>query len=347
MKAATLVEPRRIEVRDVPLPEPGPSDVLVKLEGCGVCASNLPPWQGRDWFSYPHEPGQLGHEGWGRIARLGREVEHDAVGQPLAEGDRVAMLSNHAYAEFDVANAMSLVKLPNADPGAETGSAAETSGLGDGTPFPGEPLGCAVNIFERSHVEAGQTVAILGIGFLGALLVQMCKEAGATVIAISRREYSLEVAQQAGADHLIEWGDDMWAVVARVAELTAGVGGYGEVSGWCDRVIECTGKQPALDLLGQIAAVRARCVLAGFHQDGPRTIDLQLWNWRGLDIINAHERDPHRYTGGIHAAARRVAGGTLHPNPLYTHRFPLDQLDRALQLTENRPEGFVKALIDL
>ena len=67
-----------------------------------------------------------------------------------------------------------------------------------GEPFPGEPLGCAMNIFRRSGIEAGQTVAIVGIGFLGAILTRLAADAGARVIAISRRPFSLEVARAHG-----------------------------------------------------------------------------------------------------------------------------------------------------
>ena len=77
----------------VPLPEPGPLDVRVRLEGSGVCASNLPAWQGQPWFAYPLEPGALGHEGWGRVDALGPGV----IG--LAGGARVAGLFSRSYAE--------------------------------------------------------------------------------------------------------------------------------------------------------------------------------------------------------------------------------------------------------
>src|SRR4051812_3917911 len=96
MRAAVVVQPRQVEVREVPLPQPAPDEVRVRLEGCGVCASNLPPWEGREWFTYPMEPGGLGHEGWGRVDALGAAVSG------LSIGDRVAMLSGHAYAEYDV-----------------------------------------------------------------------------------------------------------------------------------------------------------------------------------------------------------------------------------------------------
>ena len=67
----------------------------------------------------------------------------------------------------------------------------------------------------------------------------------------------------------------------------------------------------------------------------------------GLDVINAHERDPAIYVRGIRDAVDAVASGRLDPQPLYTHRFPLDRLDEALNATRDRPDGFLKALVML
>ncbi|HVH13000.1 MAG TPA: alcohol dehydrogenase catalytic domain-containing protein, partial [Longimicrobium sp.] len=65
VRALRLAGPRRTETVEVPLPEPGPGEVRIRLEGCGVCASNLVPWEGAPWMEYPTPPGGLGHEGWG------------------------------------------------------------------------------------------------------------------------------------------------------------------------------------------------------------------------------------------------------------------------------------------
>ena len=315
MRAARLAGPGTVVMDEVPLPEPGPGQVRVRLEGCGVCASNLAPWGGAEWMSYPTAPGALGHEGWGVVDALGAGVEG------LAPGDRVAALSYAAYAEYDVADASAVVKLPPAL---------------DGRPFPGEPLGCAINVFRRSDVRAGQTVAIVGVGFLGALLTRLAEDAGARVIAISRRPFSLDVARRMGAAETIPM-DGHRAVVERVKALTGGV--------LADRVIEAVGKQWPLDLAGEITRERGRLVIAGYHQDGPRQVNMQLWNWRGLDVINAHERDPRVYVQGIRLAVDAVASGRLDPAPLYTHTYPLEELDRALNDTRDRPDGFLKALV--
>jgi threonine dehydrogenase-like Zn-dependent dehydrogenase len=315
MRASVISSPGVVTVHRADPPEPGPGEVLVRLEGSGVCASSLPVWEGRTWFNYPQPPGAPGHEGWGRIAALGDGV------QGLAVGDRVAAVSYKAHAEYDTAKADAVVSLP-----------PEL----DGTPVPGEPLGCAMNIFRRSAIEPGHTVAIIGIGFLGALLTRLASNAGARVIAISRRPYALELARAFGASETVAM-DDHGRIIEEVRRLTDGR--------WCDRVIEAVGLQWPLDLGGELTAERGRLVIAGFHQDGPRQVNVQLWNWRGIDVVNAHERDPRVYAQGISDAVELMRTGVLDPSPLYTHCVGLDELGRALELTRTRPDGFVKALV--
>ena len=315
MRAAVVTGAGQVRIDLVARPQPGPGQVLVRLEGCGVCASNLVPWSGPDWMQFPTAPGDLGHEGWGVIEALGDGVED------LAVGDRVAALSHRSYAEFDVADASSVVRLP-----------AELSGVA----FPGEPLGCAMNIFARADIHAGQTVAIVGIGFLGAILTRLASRAGARVIAISRRPYSLDLARRMGAQETIAM-DDHYAIIAEVNALTGGR--------FCDRVIEAVGKQWPLDLAAELCAERARLVIAGYHQDGPRQVNMQLWNWRGLDVINAHERDAAVYAEGVRHAVQAVRDGRLDPAPLLTHVYPLERLGEALAATRDRPDGFLKAVV--
>ena len=315
MRAAVMSGPGQIRIEEVPRPEPGKAQVRVRLEGCGVCASNLTPWAGPEWMSFPTEPGALGHEGWGVVDAVGDEVDGISV------GDRVAALSYKSYAEYDLAAADAVVRLPDSL---------------RSQPFPGEPLGCAMNIFRRSGIEPGQVVAIVGIGFLGAILTRLAADAGARVIAVSRRPFALDVARRMGAAETIPM-DDRDGIIGRVKDLTGGV--------FCDRVIEAVGKQWPLDLAAELTRERGRLIVAGYHQDGLRQVNMWLWNWRGLDVINAHERDPRSYVRGMREAVEAVASGRLDPSPLYTHVFPLDRLGAALDATRDRPDGFLKALV--
>ena len=317
MRVAVLAAPRRFEIREMAVPAPGPNQVRVRLEGCGVCGSNLAPFEGRPWFEYPRAAGEPGHEGWGEIDAIGAGVKE------YRKGERVAALSFKAFAEFDLADESAVVRLP---PSLEK------------KPFPGEALGCAMNVFRRCEIKAGQVVAIIGIGFMGALLTSLAARAGAMVIAITRRAFALEIARRMGARHLVPM-DDHSRIIEEVRRLTNGAG--------CDCVIEAVGAQWPLDLAGELTRERGRLVIAGYHQDGPRQVNMQLWNWRGLDVINAHERDPAVYRRGMEEAVSAVASGVIDPAPLYTHTFPLEGINEAFETMATRPEKFLKAIIKL
>jgi threonine dehydrogenase-like Zn-dependent dehydrogenase len=311
MLAARLVAPRHFRIESLPVPQPGPGEVRVRLQGCGVCGSNLAVWRGQPWTKYPLPPGAPGHEGWGIVDHLGARV------RGLRRGQRVAFLSGHGFAEYDLAKATEVVALP-----------------AQGEIFPGEALGCALNIFRRSQIRSGAWVAVVGIGFIGALLVELAARAGARVIAISRRPYSLASARRAGAGATLSL-EDPRAAIEQVMRLTSGAG--------CECVIEAAGEQATLDVASELVQVRGRLVIAGYHQDGARRVNMQLWNWRGIDVINAHERDPKIYTSAMSSAAEHIAEGKLDPSPLYTHWFALEKISEAFETLDKRPPGFMKA----
>lgn len=271
MDAAVVAGHGRARVARAPVPEPAKGETLVEVEGCGVCGSSLPFWEGREWFSYPGEPGAPGHEVWGRTP----------------DGRRVAALSFHGFAELDVASCETLVELPREL---------------DGLPFPGEALACAVNVVRRAGARPEDRVAVVGMGFLGTAVTQILGEA-------------TEVRRDSG------------------------------VRGAFDVVIEAAGTQASLDTASGLVAAGGRLVVAGFHQDGPRTVDLQSWNWRGLDVVNAHERDPARYVAGMREAARLAVNGVIDLERLVTHRLPLRRVAEAFELARTRPPGFVKAVV--
>lgn len=145
--------------------------------------------------------------------------------------------------------------------------------------------------------------------------------------AVSRRSCALDIAQQSGAENVFNFD------YAHIPHEQY------------DVVIEAVGKQEALNLAANMTSVRGRLVIAGYHQDGSRTVNMQMWNWRGIDVINAHERDPQIYTEGMHKAVQAVEDGRLDPASLYTHCISLEELPQAFDLMKDRPSGFMKALV--
>jgi 2-desacetyl-2-hydroxyethyl bacteriochlorophyllide A dehydrogenase len=225
-------------------------------------------------------------------------------------------LGIHAYGSYDIVPANEVIALP--------------SSLDD-QPFPAEPLACAMNAFARCEIVRGQDVAVIGVGFLGALLIQLASHAGARVTAFSRRDFALEIATECGAASTVRW-DESSAEAESLSERFP-------------RVIEATGMPRALDLATRLVSIRGRLIVAGYHQDSPRSIDMQAWNWKGLDVINAHERDPRVYIAGMKAAVDAVTRGVLDLQSLLTHRFPICEINQAFQLAVERPDGFLKAWV--
>jgi threonine dehydrogenase-like Zn-dependent dehydrogenase len=314
MKASVIESPKNMKIIETEIPAISADDILVKLDGTGLCVSNLPVWEGREWFTYPLAPGSPGHEGFGVVEQTGSHVAG------FSKGDKVAFISNNAYAEYDKAHWSNVVKLPDAL---------------NGDLFPGEPLACAVNIFNRSEILAGQKVVVIGSGFIGCLLIQIIRNMGAEVIAVSRRKSSLQFAELSGAQHLIHF-TEVWETKDKIRQI---------IPAGAERVIEATGVQQALDLATHIIGERGRMIIAGYHQDGLRSINMQMWNWNGIDVINAHERDAAIYTDGMKKAVQLVSEGVLRPGELITHRFSFSEINNAFQMMHSKPEGFLKGVI--
>ena len=317
MQTAILEAPRRFAVQSMEPPAPGEGEILLRVRGCGVCGSDMGPWKGIQGLSYPMPPGAPGHEVFGTVEAVGPGVSGLAAGAP------VTALTYRAYAEYDVARAAEVVPLP---------------AVLAGRTVLGEPVACAVNVARRAGVREGDVVVLLGTGFLGALLLQLLRAPGAPrpsrVITVSRRRLSPEMAERLGIDESLTYEED---VHGRVGMATAGR--------MADVVIEATGRQRPLDLGAELTRVRGRLIVAGYHQDGTRTVNMQLWNWRGLDVINAHERDPEIYRRGMEEGVALLAAGGLDLAPLITHTFPLAEINRAFGMAEERPEGFLKSVV--
>lgn len=314
MRVAVVEAPQQLALREIPMPEPGPTQVLIHVEGSGICASDLAIWEGRPWFSYPLEPGRPGHEGWGIVEEAGSDVDG------VRRGDRVASFSTHTYADYDLTEANQVVKLPPALAG---------------KPFPGEPLACAVNAFKRTGIRSGDNVAVVGGGFQGLPVAQLAANAGAKVVVLSRRESVADKAKEMGATAFVSMADYYNAKDEALERIDDE--GY-------DVVIEATGHDWPLNLAAELTRTRGRLIIVGYHQD-PRQVNMQLWNWRGLDVINAHERDPAVYVQGLREAVELVIAGELNPYPLIGHSYPLDALDQAFDDAGTRPEGFLKAVV--
>ncbi len=290
-------------MREVPEPVPGHGEVLVRVEACGVCGSDLNAWRGVQGIEYPLPPGAPGHEVVGTIAALGSGVDDLSVGQ------RVTGLVWNGLAELTVARAEHLVPVNSL--------------------VLGEPLACAMNVLRRARIGQGDRVAIVGFGYLAALVVQLLGREIAGWIAISRRAESRALAMELGAQAAYGFEEvpaDAWDSFPVV--------------------IEAAGVQQALDFASWLVSFGGRLVVAGYHADGPRTVNMQTWNWKGIDVVNAHERDPLVLVEALRRALPLLRQRHLETQNFISHRWRLDEVAEAFACAEARPGGYVKGVIE-
>jgi threonine dehydrogenase-like Zn-dependent dehydrogenase len=228
----------------------------------------------------------------------------------LQPGQTATGMAQNGYADYVLTRAEDLVALTDAR-----------------RPLLGEPLACAANIVRRAAARPEEPLAVVGFSYLTALVMGLMQR-GDTWIAISRRPDSRDLALRLGARAAYAFD-----AVPSEAWDTFPV------------VIEGAGVQQTLDYAGWLVAYGGRLVIAGYHADGPRTINLQTWNWKGIDVVNAHERQPSVYRRGLHAGLQAVQQHQLDLASLITHRWPLDDAGSAFDALEHRPSGFIKGIL--
>ena len=250
----------------------------------------------------------LGHEPVGRVMEVGGGVEAIAI------GDLVTGRLADSFAELIVVPAEDAVVVP---PGLSF-----EAGIG-------EPLGCVVEALRRARLDTGDRVAVVGAGFMGLCLIQLLATSPiGELVAIDGREDAKRAALTYGVSAALDPDD--------VAQLTDAF----------DVVFEVSGTQGGLDLATALTRSGGTLDIVGYHQ-GARTVDMQAWNWKALDVVNGHVRDQRRLTDSIRRGLEVAASGRIDYASLFTHRYALSDLDRAYADLRAKPDGFVKALIVL
>jgi threonine dehydrogenase-like Zn-dependent dehydrogenase len=301
--------PARPDLIEIEPPIPGPAEVLLKVLACGVCGSDLNAWRGVPGIDYPLGPGRPGHEVWGEVAAVGPDL---AGG--LSVGQKVTGLVQAGYAQYALARADELLEVPASF---------------DDRPLLGEPLACAANVARRMQWQSGDRLAVVGFGYLAALIVRLLLPTAAEDwVVVTRRPESRELALRLGAGAAYGFEsvpDELWDSFPIV--------------------LEAAGVQQTLDYATWLTAYGGRLVIAGYHADGPRTVNLQSWNWKGIDVVNAHERQPAVYLRGLREGLDLVEQHGLDLAEFITHRWPLDEIALAFRTAASRPPEYVKGVV--
>ena len=314
-----------LEVREFSLDDPGPDEVLVRVDLAGVCGSDVHTWKGE----FPRKlPMLLGHEGVGTVLRLDERIATDSAGNPVREGDRVywapALPCRRCY-QCTVANDTSScpAKVVYGPVGLPSWNSYATLALlprgmsfyriPDGTPSEAViAFGCALptvlQAIERlGAVRAGAQVVVQGAGPVGLAAVAALRDAGAgRITVLDLHAGRLELARALGADQVvrIEPGADIAARIASVRQLCAGRG--------ADIVVEASGAIAAFDEGIRLLANGGSYLVVGLWAGNATTTIEPSWILRNnLRIIGSAYTSERFYHRAIQLAERRHASWPL------------------------------------
>jgi threonine dehydrogenase-like Zn-dependent dehydrogenase len=314
MKQSVIVKPQQSILEERPIPTVGPEDVLVKVKICGVCASELHGWKG-DSNPYPRE---YGHEVAGEVVEVGSQVKN------YRPGMRVTGLFSKGFAEYTRIQQDWVAVIPD--------SVTYEEALG-------EPLACILSGARRTNVELGDTIAFVGLGFMGLLMLQAARLRGpARIIAIDPRPEVLETARKFDVDET--YTPDQVPETLKLTQWSQLGKNWGATV-----VFENSGTQAGLTLAGQMVREHGVLSLVGWHQGGPRQVDVELWNWKAFDVVNAHERRMDYLMDCMRRGLALLDAKKLDTASLISHRFSLREVDNAFRALVEKPAGFHKAII--
>ena len=346
MRAARWYAPGEVRIDSVPEPQPAPGEVTVRVEWCGLCGTDVHEYAHGPVLipSRPHPltgkvpPVTLGHEFCGTVAALG-------TGSAFAVGDRVTanaclvchqcswcragafnlcaklgsigLCADGAFADFVSVPSYSLYRVP-------ANLAPDVAALA-------EPTAVAVHACRRGRIRPGDTVAVVGAGTIGLLVLQVARAHGASaVFSIEPIAERRELATRLGAQTSL---DPAAAPVDK--EIAAATDGRR-----ADVVFECTGTTAGIETALRVSGKGGRVVIAGIYSDSSAA------PWGRLQ---AHEKEiigSSAYTDEFPEVLELLAGGQVQGAPLVTDRIRLDELERGgLRVLLEEPAKHVKILV--
>ncbi|MCS6801090.1 MAG: zinc-binding dehydrogenase [Chloroflexota bacterium] len=326
MRAAVLLAPRRVAIQTLPVPRPGPGEVVVEVTTALTCGTELKSYrQGHRLF---RPPWPLGHEFVGYVAALGEGVTSVALGERVVAANSAPC----DQCEFCRAGRTPLCrKLPDlllrgafadyvllSSPIVRHNFFRAPPGVPDETLAFLEPLACVVHGADEAAVAPGETVAIIGgTGPIGLLFVQLLRHRGAgRVVAVGRKPHRLALAKELGATETLQAAEEDW-----VRRLLTEVGRP-------DVVIEITGIPALIEQAVAIAQPGGRVVLFGGSPAGATAaLDLARVHYDALTVRGVFHHTPRT----VRQALQLLTSGAIRVAPLVSDRLPLEETAEAMR----------------
>lgn len=318
-RALWVVEPEKIEIREVELPAPKYDELQIHTRAVGICAWDSYLYRG---MSAPGPlPYRMGHEGVGVVTAMGEGVKGFAIGDKIfvgTGGDE--MMAADFNVQYDCA-----AKIPD--------------GEEDYVKWVGEPAVCVVNLLQKADIQPGDSVALIGCGYMGLLAVQGLRATPFGEITIlDVNDANLNVARE-------YFPNDCYNInspegQARIAEITA--------AGGADVVIEFAAVQSAFELANRLTAgVRGKLVFGSWHR-GERVIDGNRWHTTGLTVLNVAPKTNARFRDLTVPTCALIKRGVYDTKRLVTHtaRFgDMAAMNEIFHKSIDKSDGYLKGVI--
>jgi L-iditol 2-dehydrogenase len=347
MRAAQLVARGQIEICEVDVPVPGPGEVLIRVEACGICGTDV-TIRDHGMPGEPPMPFTMGHEYAGVVVQVGPTVDEFKVGDRVAsevhkgcgrchncvmgaytaclnfgnleKGHSASGMTTHGgFAEYAIKHVNTLYKMSD-EISFEEAAIITTAGS------------AFYAIDAMGGYLAGDTVAIIGPGPIGLALAQGAKALGADkVILTGTRKSRLELGKKMGADYTVNVreGEDPVKVIQ---ELTGGVG--------ADVVFDAAGVGSSLDDALNLVRPGGAIVLVAFY-GAPVTVDINKAVVRNVNLYTVRGEGRRNVRRSLSLAAQRK----IDLRPLITHEFPLKDINKAFDTFTQRIDNAMKVIV--
>ena len=326
MKASRFMGNMTFAVEDLPVPQAGPGELVVRNKVCGVCGTDVHIYHGEPGSADVNPPVVLGHEYSGEVVEVGEGVTGFAVGDhvtidpniycghcPYCQNGKkqlcpsmeaIGVTRDGGFAQYSRIPASQAFKLEPTVPWEAAAMA--------------EPLACCLHGIDLAGIQVGDKVCVVGGGAIGLLMVQLAKLSGASQIVLSepnekRRQVGLQLGANAALDPTRPDAQEAFAQV---------------LDGGANVVIECVGNVPAVKSAFQFAGKGATVLLFSVPKVDA-TFDLPLFDVYKKELtIKGSFVNPDTHA----RAVALINSGKVDFGPIITHRFPLDQLPEAIAM---------------
>jgi L-iditol 2-dehydrogenase len=338
LRVAKYYNNRDIRIEEMPVPDIGPQEMLVKVMASGICGSDV-----MEWYRIKKAPLVLGHEIAGEIVKTGDKVSRYRVGQRVFVSHhipcntcRYCLSGNHTACEtlhttnFFPGGFAEYLRVPELNVDRGVFPLPDDMTYDQGTFI--EPLACVVRGQRVARLEAGQSVVVLGSGISGLLHIALAKALGAgRIIATDISRYRMDAAKRLGADAVISADED---VPARVDELNDGR--------LADLVIVCAGELSVYEqALASIDRGGKLLCFAPTRPDVTLSVPINDFWRNGITILPSYGGSPK----DIMIAMDLIGAGRVPVEEMITHHLPLEEAGEGFRLVAEAAESIKVVLL--